>query len=157
MARRDARGERVGEVLRELEDVVGVPGHVAEEVLRLGPHVAVDAVVEERREAARHGARGAGGEAERLEELDPREELVLDGEGEQVGAARQVRHAERAEEVERGAEPRGDGGHQQPGPPPQHRGRSSAGTPASSVKNRSAAVMVPTGTDSSSGHIPRPA
>src|SRR3712207_8085838 len=43
-----------------------------------------------------------------LEELDPREQLLLDGEGEEVGAAVQVRHAERAEEVERGPEPRSE-------------------------------------------------
>jgi len=35
----------------------------AQEVIRLGPHVAVHDIGEERQEVARHGARGAGRQA----------------------------------------------------------------------------------------------
>ncbi|KAG0551018.1 hypothetical protein BDA96_01G387800 [Sorghum bicolor] len=120
VARHDARGQRVGEVLGEVDQLVGASCHGAQEVLRLGPHVPVHGVGEERREAARHGARGAGRQAQRLEELDPGQQLALHGERQQVGAAVQVGHAQRAQEVERGPEPRRDGGDEQARAPPEH-------------------------------------
>jgi hypothetical protein len=94
---------------------------------------------------ASHGVRGARVEAERpLEELDPREQLLLHGEGEQVGTAVQVGDAQRAAtgETRRRRQRRST------------RGRSDSGTPASCVRNRSAAATVAAGTGKSSGHIP---
>lgn len=117
MARSNLLVEAKREILREFPQFLEVPPHLHGKEVELGLEIGLDAVAEQVREPGHHGPGVAGREPDTFEELDPREQLLLDAAGQQRRVAGGVGDADGSEEVERGAEPGADVGDQQPGSP----------------------------------------
>lgn len=75
--RPDPAIEAEREVVRELAELHGAPAHRVEQEPQLRPQITLDAVAHQLREPPRHRSRLLARETGRLQELEPREELLL--------------------------------------------------------------------------------
>lgn len=107
-------------VLRKLLQLLQIPPHFDDEVVEFGLEILLHAVAEELRKPAEHRQRIPLRKPDPLEVFDPRDELLLDAGGEEVGVFVDLGDSDALEEVERGAEPVLDAAGEQSRPSVDH-------------------------------------